>query len=94
MSEIDNATLRAHYSNLTFLFDLLQPAFLNNIDLLKEEDEDEYKKLLKTSVVSAYTNKNFPQILKEKQELINDIKEEQRELDTVSTCCFFRVNAC
>lgn len=83
MSEINNATLRAHYSNLTFLFDLLQPIFN---DLLKEEDEEEYKKLLKTSVVSSYTDKNFPQILKEKQELISDIKKEQGGLDKVSTC--------
>lgn len=85
MNKIDNKVLKALYSNLTILFDLLKPA-LNNVELLKNNDEDEYKKLLRTSIVSTYTDKNFPIITEEKQELIGDIKQQQLGLDTVSLC--------
>jgi len=84
MSTIKNEVSRTHYSNLVFLFDLLKPS-LNDIELLIEEDEDEYRKLLKTTVVSANTNEKFPEITKKDQELIGDIVRERLAFDTVST---------
>ncbi|CAI2180694.1 4576_t:CDS:2, partial [Funneliformis geosporum] len=54
------ATLTAYYSNLTFLNDLLQQQLDDNIELLKEKDEFEYKKLLITAVIAANTILQFP----------------------------------
>ncbi len=70
MSKINNATLKVYYSNFTFLFDFLQLHLDVNVELLKEEDEVEYKKLLTTSVIIADTTRQFPRITKEHQDLV------------------------
>ncbi|GES76557.1 telomerase reverse transcriptase-like [Rhizophagus clarus] len=69
MSKISIPTLNLYHSNPEFLFDFLQPHLDVNVKLLEKEDEDEYKKLLKTSVVFN-TKKSFPQIKKEHQQPI------------------------
>jgi hypothetical protein len=74
-------TLELYYSNSKSLFDFLQPHLDVNVELLKEDDEDEYKKLLMTSVVNANTEKSFPQIKKEHQ---LPIPEKDTCLDIVS----------
>src|SRR2546423_538075 len=93
----NNNILKAYYSDLKILFDLFQPYMAYNIELLKEEDETEYENLLKTTVVSANTSRNFPQITKEKQELVGDIKKESIGFNTVSIIltelCFSIVNS-
>jgi hypothetical protein len=85
MSYINNAILKAHYSNLTVLFDLLKPTIAQSIELLKENDNDDYRKLLKTTVVSANKTQDFPHICEENQELLGNIKRERLGFDTVST---------
>ena len=70
---INSIMLKSYYPKITTLFDLLQP-YLVDIELLMKEDDDEYKKLLITSVVSTETTANFPQITKDKQELDNPDK--------------------
>jgi hypothetical protein len=67
---LNNTTLNVYYSNLTFLFDFLQLHLDVSVELLREEDGAEYKKLLTTSVISADSIKNFPKITKEQQELV------------------------
>ena len=68
MSTFNNTTLKAYYPNLMILFNLLQPRLVD-IELLKEEDKDEYKNLLTTSVINADTVKCFPEITKKHQGL-------------------------
>jgi len=79
---IANATLKTNYSNLTLLYDLLQSS-AHDIDLIKKDDEEEYKHLLRTIIVSSNTCKDFPLITKEKQEIVGNIRKEQIGLDTV-----------
>src|SRR5688572_26261932 len=67
---LDNSTLNVYYSNLTLLLDFLQLHLDVNVELLKEEDGVEYKKLLATSVINADTTKDFPRITKEQQDLV------------------------
>ncbi|CAB4384162.1 unnamed protein product [Rhizophagus irregularis] len=67
VSQFDNSTLELYYSNLNYLFNFLQPHLDVNVEILKDEDEEEYKKLLTTSVINADTTKKFPQIMKEHQ---------------------------
>ncbi|GES81439.1 telomerase reverse transcriptase-like [Rhizophagus clarus] len=67
---LDNTTLKFYYSELNFLFDFLQPHLDDNVEILKEEDEDEYRKLLTTTVLNASTVKKFPRITKDVQQPI------------------------
>ena len=69
MSTLNNTTLKAYYPNLMFLFDLFQ-SHLVDIELLKEEDEDEYKNLFTTSIINADTAKSFPRV-KKNHDLVN-----------------------
>ncbi|CAG8439136.1 12769_t:CDS:10 [Funneliformis mosseae] len=69
MSTINNTTLKAYYSNLTFLLDFLRLHHDENVELLKEEDESEYKKLLRNTVITADTTQSFPRITREQQDL-------------------------
>ncbi|CAG8728559.1 8921_t:CDS:10, partial [Rhizophagus irregularis] len=65
-----------NYSNLTLLYDLLQSS-AHDIDLIKKDDEEEYKHLLRTTIVSSNTCKDFSLITKEKQEIVGNIRKEQ-----------------
>lgn len=81
VSQFDNSTLELYYSNLNYLFNFLQPHLDVNVEILKDEDEEEYKKLLTTSVINADTTKKFPQIMKEHQ---GTIPKKDTCLDIVS----------
>ncbi|GBB95178.1 hypothetical protein RclHR1_24900001 [Rhizophagus clarus] len=83
MSKISIPTLNLYHSSPKFLFDFLQPHLDVNVKLLEKEDEDEYKKLLKTSVVFN-TKKSFPQIKKEHQQPIPE-KDTFKQTDEKST---------
>jgi hypothetical protein len=71
--DMDNATLKVYYPNLMTLFDLIR-SHLVDIELLKEEDECEYRNFLTTSVLHADTTRNFPQITKSHQDLSSEGK--------------------
>ena len=67
---INNITFKFYYPNHTSLFNLLQ-SHLDDFELLKEEDEDEYKNLLTTSIINADTAKSFPRVKKNHEDLVN-----------------------
>ncbi|CAI2170991.1 20378_t:CDS:10 [Funneliformis geosporum] len=69
MSKINRTTLKVYYSNLTLLLDFLRLNQDENVELLKEEDEFEYKRLLTNTVITADTTQRFPRITREKQDL-------------------------
>jgi hypothetical protein len=81
VSTFDNSTLKNFYPNLSFLFDFLQPYLDVNVELIREEDEEEYRKLLKTTVINADTTGKFPLIKEEHQE---PMPEKDTCLDYVS----------
>ncbi|CAB5208554.1 unnamed protein product [Rhizophagus irregularis] len=83
INKITNTTLNAIYPDLIFLFDLLQP-FASNIELVEKDDDVDYKKLLQATIVSPNTTrKDFPLIMKEKQEVMENIEKERIGLNTI-----------